>query len=109
MPPTDLTNPWDFYNVPVPALFAAPDPTVVFKDHVVGAADAQAVFAYYKADAKVGTLVYDQDVNGNGIPDGIEYDRSYVGPGQTGAPDGVVRAQDAQLAFAQYNLGYRCN
>ncbi len=107
-PPTDPHNPWDFYSVPVPALFAAPNPLTDFKDSMVQAADAQAIFAYYKAGAQAGTPVYDQDLNGNGIQDGIEYDRSFVGPGQTGAPDGVVRAQDAQLAFAQYKFSYKC-
>ncbi len=108
VPPTDPNNPWDFYSVPVPALFAASNPLTDFKDSMVRAADAQAIFAYYKAGAQAGTPVYDQDLNGNGIQDGIEYDRSFVGPGQTGAPDGVVRAQDAQLAFAQYKFSYKC-
>jgi hypothetical protein len=102
------SDPWDFYSVPVPSLLAAPNPRLVFKDHVVGAADAQAVFAYFKAGATAGDQRYDQDLNGNGVADGVEYDRSFVGPSQSGAPDGVVSAQDAQLAFAQFRLNYRC-
>ncbi len=103
------TDPWDFYNVPVPALFSAPDPTVVFKDGAIGAGDAQAVFAYFKKAAKSGSTEYEQDLNENGIRDGLEYDRSVAGgPGQSGAPDGVVSASDAQLAFAQFKRGYHC-
>ncbi len=106
--PTNPYNPWDFYSVPVPALFAAPSPTTDFKDHVVGAADAQSVFGYYKKGAKTGTTVYEQDLNRNGIADGIEYDRSFVGPAMSGPPQGQVSAQAAQIAFAQYKQGYRC-
>jgi hypothetical protein len=102
------TNPWDFFSVPVPALFAAPDPTVVFKDSAVAAQDAQAVFAYFKAGAHTGTMKYEQDLNLNGVKDGIEYDRSVVGPAHSGPPDGTVSATDAQLAFAQFKLGYHC-
>ena len=101
-------NEWDFYSVPAPALFASIDPLLDVKDNRVSAFDAQAIFAYYRAGASTGKTVYDQDLNGNAIPDGIEYDRSYAGPGMTGPPDGVVRAQDAQLAFAQFKKGYKC-
>ncbi len=109
VPPTNGLDPWDFYSVPVPALIAAPNPLVVFRDSAVGAGDAQAVFAYYKAGAKAGKPVYEQDLNNNGIKDGIEYDRSVLGPGHSGPPDGFVGAAEAQVAFAQYKLGYHCN
>jgi len=56
----------------------------------------------------VGSPEYEQDLNGNGIADGIEYDRSFVAPGASGPPDGVIGALDAQLAFAQFKMGYRC-
>ncbi len=104
----NYTNPWDFYSVPVPALIAAPDPTLVFADANVAAADAQAVFAYYKAGARVGKPVYDQDLNLNGVPDGQEYDRTVLGPGHTGPADGTVGAAEAQAAFAQYKLAFHC-
>jgi hypothetical protein len=99
---------WDFYSVPVPALMAAANPLVGFKDNVVGASDAQAVFAYFKVGAHTGSTEYEQDLNANGVKDGTEYDRSVVAPGVSGAPDGVVSASDAQLAFAQFKLGYHC-
>jgi hypothetical protein len=50
------------------------------------------VFAYFKAGAKAGTPVYEQDLNRNGMRDGVEYDRTVVGPGHSGPPDGVVTA-----------------
>jgi hypothetical protein len=108
VPPTATHDPWDFYSVPVPALFAAPDPTTVLKDDVVSAGDAEAVFAYFKKGARTGTTEYEQDLNLNGTRDGLEYDRRVIGPGQSGPPDGVVAAADAQLAFAQFKLGYKC-
>jgi hypothetical protein len=107
-PATAPDNPWDFYSVPVPALFNAADPTVLFKDNVVSAGDSQAVYAYFKKGAHTGTTEYEQDLNLNGIKDGIEYDRSVVGPGQSGPPDGVISASDSQLAFVQFQHGYHC-
>lgn len=104
----DMWNPWDFFSVPAPALFSAADPTTDFRDKVVSGADAQAVFAYAKAGAKTGTTPYDQDLDLNGTPDGIQYDRTYVAPGLTGPPDGVISGQDAQLAFAQALRGRVC-
>ncbi len=107
-PPIDPLNPWDFYSVPVPALYAAPNPTTDFKDNGVSYGDAQAVESYFQHGAKTGTLLYEQDLNQNGIKDGWEYDRSVVGPGRSGPPDGIVAATDAQLAFAQANDNYHC-
>lgn len=107
-PALSPTNAWDFFSVPVPALLAASNPLTDFRDSVVTAGDAQATFAYFKAAATSGKTVYEQDLNGNGIKDGVEYDRSVIGPGRSGAPDGVVSATDAQLAFAQFKLAYHC-
>jgi len=109
VPPTDPTNPWDFYSVPVPALLAAPNPKVVFANAVVSATDAQTVFAYFKAGASVGETAYEQDLNENGVRDGLEYDRKALGAGKSGAPDGAVSALDAQTAFAQFLKVYNCN
>ncbi len=109
-PPTNPNNAWDFYSVPVPALFAAPSPSTDFHDNIVGAGDPQAVFGYFKKGAKTGSPDYEADLNGNGIKDGIEYDRSVIvgSPGASGPPDGVVSAADAQIAFAQFKFGYKC-
>ncbi len=109
VPPINPLNAWDFYSVPVPALIAAPNPLIVFKDDAVGAQDAQSVFAYYRVGSKAGKPSYDQDLNMNGVADGVEYDRTIVLPGpMSGAPDGVITAQEAQLVFAQYKRGYKC-
>lgn len=107
-PSIDPLNPWDFYSVPVPALYAAPNPTTDFKDSGVSYGDAQAVEGYFQHGAKTGTALYEQDLNQNGIKDGWEYDRSVVGSGRSGPPDGIVAATDAQLAFAQANDNYHC-
>jgi hypothetical protein len=107
-PSLNANDPWDFFSVPVPALFAAPNPVGLMRDSVVGPGDAQAIFAYFKKGAKTGTPEYEQDLNADGIKDGVEYDRSVIGPGVSGRADGVVSAADAQVAFAQFKDGYRC-
>ena len=66
------------------------------------------MFGYFKKTAKIGSLEYEEDLNGNGIKDGVEYDRSFAGPGASGPPDGIIGASDAQLAFAQFKRAYRC-
>ncbi len=110
VPPTDPNNPWDFFSVPVPALFVAPSPTTTFRDATVSAGDAQAVFGYFKVAAKTGSPEYEQDLNLNGIKDGVEYDRSVIvgSPGASGPPNGTISAADAQLAFAQFKRAYKC-
>ena len=60
------------------------------------------------ANARAGSTVYEQDLNGNGVKDGIEYDRTVAGPGKSGPPDGAVGAAESQLAFAEFKLGYHC-
>lgn len=98
----DSSNPWDFYTVPLPALKAASSPGTVFRDNQILAGDAQAVFGYAAeplANA-VGKPFYEADLNGNGVRDGLEYDRSVVNPGPPGAPDGVITSADAQKTFA---------
>ena len=108
----DYKNKWDFYSVPVPALFAAPDPTKVFADSAISAADADAVYAYFKKAAKNGSAEYEQDLNKNGIKDGLEYDRGPLPdpskPWLPGPADGVIGASDAQEAFASFKLGDNC-
>ncbi|TAK62277.1 MAG: carboxypeptidase regulatory-like domain-containing protein, partial [Dehalococcoidia bacterium] len=101
-------NQWDFFSVPVPALFVAPNPALVHKDKIVSAADAQAVFAYFSKGAMIGNPFYEQDLDGDGAKDGLQYDRSFDGPGRTGPPDGIISAVDAQLAFAQFSAARKC-
>jgi hypothetical protein len=108
VPPTNPLNQWDFYSVPTPALFAAPNPVGLQPDNHVSGVDAQAVFAYTKKNAHSGTLEYNQDLNLNGVNDGVEYDRTVAGGGLSGPPDGVVAATDAQLAYGQALRGFTC-
>jgi hypothetical protein len=74
----------------------------------VAVQDAQAVFAYFSHGAHAGVPLYDQDLNANVVPDGWEYDRTIIGPATVGPPDGVVTAQDAQAAFAQFKANRKC-
>jgi hypothetical protein len=101
-------DPWDFYSVPVPALFVAVNPATDHRDNAVKAPDAQAVFAYFQAGASAGLPLYEQDLNQNGVKDGWEYDRSEDINGVLGPPDGVVTARDAQAAFKQFQDGKQC-
>jgi len=101
-------DPWDFYSVPVPALINLTNPDGVVADSVVAATDPQAVFAYFSAGAHLGSTVYDEDLNGNGVEDGLEYDRTSLGAPLSGPPNGIVSAGDAQLALAQFRANYRC-
>ena len=59
--------------------------------------------------AKFGTPAYDQDLNLNGIADGIEYDRLADLALHLLPPDGVVSSRDAQAAFAQFRANYNCS
>jgi hypothetical protein len=108
IPDLNANDHWDFYSVPVPALMTSPNPQNDFRDAVVTATDAQAVFAYFKRTTRVGTALYEQDLNRNGTIDGIEYDRTVLPGGVSGPPDGAIGATEAQLAFAQFKKGYSC-
>lgn len=100
-------DPWgQIFTVPAPALFVSPSS---YRDHAVTLQDAQAILAYFKAGAATGAPVYEQDLNGNGVKDGWEYDRRIFPGGALGPPDGAVTSQEAQAAFAQYQAGVRCS
>ena len=107
-PHSSSTDPWKYYDVPAPALFAAPSPTTDFRlSGSLGAAMGQAVFGYFKKAAKLGTQLYDQDLNQNNVMDGVEYDRSLPG-GILSGPDGVISSADAQKAFSQFKANIKC-
>ncbi len=106
---SDPHDPWDFYSVPVPALFVSGSPTTDHRDNAVVAPDAQAVLAYFQAGASAGMTIYEQDLNQNGVKDGWEYDRSEDINGVLGPPDGVVTARDAQAAFGQFKANKHCS
>ena len=108
-------NPYDFYDVPVPAL--TPSNTTGVKDHIVSIADVISVVDYIGASATAPTqmnsmgLMYGSDLNGNLMLDGAEYDRSpSVTPGQpwaSGPPSGAVTIADALIALQQ--VGDNCS
>lgn len=107
------TTNWGFYAVPVPPLFSSSTPKNDFRTPgMVSAASAQTVFAYFKNNANLGTVLYNQDLNQNNVMDGFEYDRStIVGPnaaGPPGGPDGVIGVTDAQKSFAEYRANLVC-
>ncbi|HXF52248.1 MAG TPA: hypothetical protein VNM43_11260 [Dehalococcoidia bacterium] len=104
---TDPDDPWgQIYTVPAPALLSNPGS---YRDNAVTIHDVQAIFAYFRAGAAVGSAEYEQDLNGNGVKDGWEYDRRPLPSGGLGPPDGAVTAQDAQAAFVQYLDNVRCS
>lgn len=102
---TDPSNPWDFLSVPIPALLRGARGSS--KDGVVAFSDAQAIFV----SSAVGTTghAYLDDVNGNGMADGMEYDRALYPDGSVGPPDGWLSLREAQAAYLQAKQGYRCD
>jgi outer membrane protein assembly factor BamB len=109
----DPHDPWDFFDVPVPAIRAGF--TTGQRNGAISISDALAVLAYVGTQtggpANVNGIRYDDDLNANGIPDGQEYDRtSSTTPGQpwrSNAPNGSVAIQDVLVALAQ--VGTNCN
>lgn len=109
----DPTDPYDFYDVPSPVL--RPGQTTGAHDHLVTIGDVIAVMYYIGTQAGGGTntngVSYDTDLNGNGIVDGQEYDRTFGGYGSklwlTGPPNGTVTIGDAILALG--HVGDNCN
>jgi hypothetical protein len=86
----DPTSPWDFYSVPVPALRLNPTGT---RDNGIGVTtDVVALLAY--SGKTSGSPDYIADFDGNGVQDGLQYDRSpstTAGqPWRSGPPDGGI-------------------
>ena len=106
----DPSDPWDFYDVPVPALNATNGTGT--RDGAVTISDVMAVLNYdgtrAGGPANDRGASYDADLNHNGIPDGREYDRSgaILAHWRSGAPDGSVTISDVVIAVAQ--VGDRC-
>lgn len=103
----DPAAPWDFFDVPVPALL--PSNTSGVRNGAIGIQDVLAVVAYIgtvdNAGANMQGADYDSDLNGNGIEDGAEHDRlpSAVSgkPWRSGAPSGSVSINDALVGLLQ--------
>lgn len=110
----DTNNPWDFFDVPVGPLL--PSDITGARDKVVGLSDVLADLQYSRTSAALPNRAnangakYGSDLNGNGIVDGVEYDRSEAPPAQpwrSGSPDGSVGLGDALLVLAQ--AGTNCH
>jgi hypothetical protein len=99
----DPSNPWDFCDVPAPALRSGYIGQT--RDHGIGlGTDVLAVLDYSGVAASHPDYVADRD--GNGIPDGLQYDRTSsttVGqPWRSGPPDGGIGlGEDVVAAVAQ--------
>lgn len=111
----DRTSPWDFFDVPVPAL--KPSATTGVRNKFITLADVLADLAYVGTSAANSNTVnangamYGSDINGNGIPDGREYDRTpSIVPGETwhtGAPNGFVTLADVLAVLG--SVGSNCS
>jgi hypothetical protein len=108
----DPVSPWDFYDVPVPALTVANTSGV--RNKAVTLSDALAVVFYAGAFDNAGPNVngvdYDTDLNSNGVEDGREYDRTPSStpgkPWKSNGPNGAVQLADALVAVNQ--AGHSC-
>lgn len=87
--PGDPVNPYDFYNVPVPPLRFVPSGT---RDLGIGiTTDLPSLLSYLGLTSAHADYVADYD--GNGIADGLQYDRSAIfkyGGSWPDAPDGGI-------------------
>jgi hypothetical protein len=93
----DPANPYDFYDVPMPA----GDPGTGAKDKVISVADMSGLVA------KFGTFL-GGDRNANGHIYNAEFDRTPLGPDvwDLGPPNGSVTIQDIQLMIPSF--GHSC-
>ena len=108
------TDPWDFFDVPTPALL--PSLTTGIRTKTVTLGDVIAVLAYIgtssanPSSANANGATYGSDLNHNGMQDGAEYDRSAGSlsnqPWRSGAPNGSVSLADALVALEQ--VGTNC-
>ena len=95
-------NPWDFADVPVPALTTANSTGT--RNGVVLLSDALAAFYYVgtfnNGPPNANGVDNDTDLNANGVEDGAEYDRTSAGP-ISGPPNGAITGADALVVVNQ--------
>jgi len=110
-PPADSSNPWDWYDVPVPTLFSGghisgDSSGTDSRDHAISMIkDVLAVLEYSgTSDGGLPNAAgrqYNQDVNGDTVDDGIAYDRR-AGATRSGEPNGAITIiEDVLLVLAQ--------
>ncbi len=105
----DPLNPWDFFDVPVPPLL--PGSTTGVRNKIISLSDVLADLAYVGTTAAMpgspnaNGAKYGSDLNGNGIADGVEYDRTPstmpLQPWRSGPPNGVVSLSDVLVVLTQ--------
>jgi hypothetical protein len=108
----DPLSPWDFYDVPVPALQWAVTPGV--RNGAVSLNDVGSVLLYVGAiagdDPNANGVDYDLDADANLVSDGVQYDRTPSlipgKPWRSGAPNGAISLQDVGVALVQ--VGDHC-
>ncbi len=106
---------WDFADVPVPALL--PSSTSGTRNKIITLSDVLADLEYVGTSAaspntpNANGAKYGSDLNGNGILDGVEYDRTpstVVGEmWRSGPPNGVITLSDVLVVLAQ--VGTNCS
>jgi glucose/arabinose dehydrogenase len=107
-----MSNFWDAFDVPVPAIGSSPGPWP--KNRVIGLTDAAAVLYYVGTTdggaANLNGVDYDSDLNANTFDDGLEYDRTVSSDPsklwRSGPPNGVISLQDVGVVLAQ--VGTNC-
>jgi Bacterial TSP3 repeat len=108
----DASDPYDFFDVPVPAnVDPTPNGT---RDKTITMSDVLAVLRYVGAhDGDGGSpnpngVAYESDKMGAGTKAGVDYDRSPSSPPDppwdAGPPDGAVNMPDVLTALAQVGL-----
>jgi hypothetical protein len=105
-------DPWDYYDVIVPAVTISN--TTGTRDKAIGLSDAAAVLFYVGVTeggpANVNGVDYDTDLNGDGTLEGREYDRlPSLNPAkkwQSRLGDGAVSLQDVAALLSQ--VGDNC-
>ena len=118
-PPADPADEWDWYDVPVPTLFSGGHISgdgsgTDDRDHAITIIDDLLAVGEYSGTSDGGLCnsgpdripgnaddrCYDQDINGDAVDDGQDYDRSTAT--RSGPPDGAVTIiVDVLLVLAQ--------
>ena len=110
---------FDLYDVPVPALLPVAGgaaAAVGTRNNAVTLSDAMAVLKYVGCvmgltSPNANGALYGSDLNNNGVPDGMEYDRTVPSlapnpPWEVQKPDGAITLSDAMAALKQVGLDW---
>jgi hypothetical protein len=106
----DPQNRWDFYDVPVPSLYQSGGAGV--RDKAIGmTTDMVALLTYVGSKNTGSDARYNVDLDGDGVQDGIDYDRRPSAyPSQlwrSGPPDGAIGITTDVVAMTK-QAGHSC-